>query len=107
MIERNQGGGLVDCCQVAVIGACQELRVWTANTLYELLVIDAARLNVLVRGGRFFAEARPALLAGSRSSPSGLRVGGIQVGLSLELHVDGQAIVTSPVRRIEVQHAAC
>jgi hypothetical protein len=104
--ERDASGRAVNCCQVALIGAFQELRVWTAHTLYELRVIDAARRRVLVRGGRLFAEARPARLAGARSSPCDLLTGGIHIGLPLELHVEGQAIVTSPVRRIELQRAA-
>jgi hypothetical protein len=74
--------------------------VWTANTVYEMAVIDAARLKVLVHGGRHFAEASMARVAGARETTTE-RLGGIRVGLPLEFHVQGKVIVTSPVLRIE------
>lgn len=79
------------------------LLVWTANALYVLHVIDAASPVVHVRGGRFFTEVRRARVTGARQSATEIRPGTIHVGLPLELYADGRIIITSPVRRIELQ----
>ncbi len=81
------------------------LLVQTANTLYELEAIDGPRLMVLIRGGRHFLEPRRAVVAGARRSSTEITLGAIHVGLPLEIHSEGQVIVTSPVRRIELQPA--
>ena len=77
------------------------LRVWTCNTVYEIRVTDPARQRVVIRGGHF-GEAQLVRLAGARLSSTELWHGSIFVGLCLELHTDGRAVVTSPVRRIDL-----
>jgi hypothetical protein len=81
----------------------QHLSIQTVYTRYELEAVEHARLMVMVRGGRFFAEPRHALVAGARSSHAEIQLGTIRVGCPLELHAEGQVVLTSPVRSIEIQ----
>ena len=63
-------------------------RVRTKNTVYEITVMDAAVGDVLVRGGRFFPVYTRVRLAGASLAGSFLKLLGIYVGFSMELHTD-------------------
>lgn len=89
-----------DGCQLEELADFQALVVRTVNSLYEVIVLSARTGDVLVRGGRFFPARSAARLAGSSLGGSFLKVHGIYVGFRLELHVGGQAIVTSPIQSI-------
>ena len=80
----------------------RRLRVSTKNTVYEIAVTDGARQEVLICGGLHFQMPRRARIAGTRFSSCELWRGSIYVGLRVELRVGDQALVTSPVRRIEI-----
>ena len=58
--------------------------------------------DILIRGGRFFSEFTPARLAGSSLGGSFLKLRGIYVGFSLEIHFEKRLIITSRVRKIAV-----
>jgi hypothetical protein len=79
------------------------LRVRTVNTQYTLVVRDGT--TVLVQGGRFFPDPTPAQLEGASLGGSFLKVGWIGLGLSMEIRVGEQRIVTTPVRGIESDDA--
>lgn len=89
-----------DGCQVDEVTAFQPLTVLTNNSLYELVVLDPARGQVRIRGGQFFPEWREAQLAGCSLGGSFLKLRGIYAGFCMELHVDGDTVITSPVRRL-------
>lgn len=74
------------------------LQVRTRNTLYRIIVSNGDA--VLVEGGQFFPSLTSARFGGASAGGSFLRVGWIGVGLRMELLVDGQRIVTSPVHEI-------
>lgn len=94
---------LVASCQIDRGREFQRVWVWTCNHLYELEVVDGTQLKVLVSGGRRCLSMRPARVAGARPSRTELRLGGICVGLPLEIHFDdGTVMLTSPVRQIEL-----
>src|SRR5215475_551171 len=76
--------------------------VHTQNSTYEITVISPRTNEILVRGGRFFPEFKAAHLAGSSLGGSFLKLGGIYTGFSMEINVDGQIIITSRVRAIEI-----
>lgn len=78
------------------------LQVRTRNTEYRIIVSDGDA--VLVEGGQFFPSLTSARFGGASAGGSFLRVGWIGVGLRMELLVDGQRIVTSPVREIRRDH---
>jgi hypothetical protein len=86
--------------QIEALADREALVVETENSTYEITVICARTGDVLVRGGRYFADFTPARLAGCSLGGAFLKQGGIYVGFRLELRVARQAIVTSVVRSI-------
>jgi hypothetical protein len=89
-----------DGCQVDELQAFQPLTVLTRNHVYEIVVLDGASGKVRMRGGQFFPDWREAYLAGCSLGGSFLKLRGIYAGFGMEFHVDGEIIVTSPVRRL-------
>src|SRR5688572_31179827 len=71
----------------------ETLAVRTQNSVYEITVLCGRTGEVLVRGGKFFPEWTPALLAGSTFGGSLLKMGGIYLGMKME-------IATQPVEMI-------
>jgi len=90
----------VDGCQVDALSAFQPLTVITTNSLYEIVVTDPAQGLVRIRGGQFFRDWREAQLAGCSLGGSFLKLRGIYAGFCMELHVDGDTVITSPVQRL-------
>jgi hypothetical protein len=78
------------------------LIVQTENSTYEITVIAGRAGDILIRGGHFFPEFTAARLAGSSLGGSFLKLRGIYVGFSLEVHFDKRLIITSRVRKISV-----
>jgi len=89
-----------DGCQVDAAPVFQTLTVVTRNSLYQLVVLDPARGMVRLRGGQFFPDWRDAQLAGCSLGGSFLKMRGIYAGFCMELHVDGETVITSPVTRL-------
>ena len=96
-------GQRVDCYQICVSEPRRLVRVWTWNSVYDIEVTEPAVRRALVRGGSHFDRPRLATVVGARRSPSEFCGGNIAVGARLELHLDGQAILTSPIWCIELQ----
>jgi hypothetical protein len=88
--------------QVPSLSTLERLLVRTRNTVYELIVLDPVRAEVMVRGGRFFPEFTRAYVGGSSLGGGFVKLHGIYAGFCLELHSREQAIVTSPVREIAI-----
>ena len=89
-----------DGCQVDELQAFQPLTIVTRNHVYEMVVLDGREGRVRVRGGQFFPEWREVHLAGCSLGGSFLKLRGIYAGFGMELHSDGDIVVTSPVRRL-------
>jgi hypothetical protein len=89
-----------DGCQVDTAPLFQTVTVVTRNSLYQLVVLDPTRGVVRLRGGQFFPDWREAQLAGCSLGGSFLKMRGIYAGFCMELHVDGETVVTSPVQRL-------
>lgn len=89
-----------DGIQVDTMNDLDTLTVRTENSIYEITVIAPRTGDILVRGGRFFPEFTPAHLAGSSLGGSFLKLRGIYVGFSMEIHFDHRSIITSRVRTI-------
>jgi hypothetical protein len=89
-----------DGLQVTSLAPLDRLLVRTCNTVYEVIVREPWRADVLVRGGRFFPEFTRARLDGSSLGGGFLKQHGIYVGFRLEVRTDDQVIVTSPIREI-------
>ncbi len=89
-----------DGCQIDELPALQAVSVFTMNHLYEIIVIASHEGRVRVRGGQFFPEWRDVCLAGCSLGGSFLKLRGVYTGFCMELHVDGEVIVTSPVQKL-------
>lgn len=89
-----------DGCQIDQLPALQALRVFTMNHLYEIIVLASQEGRVRVRGGQFFPEWRDVCLAGCSLGGSFLKLRGVYTGFCMELHVDGEVIITSPVQKL-------
>jgi hypothetical protein len=96
-----------DGIQIPDAAPLDRLLVRTRNHVYDIIVLDPRRADVLVRGGVYFPEFTRARVGGSSMGGGFLKLYGIHPGFCLELHADDQAIVTSPVREISraVEHA--
>lgn len=79
-----------------------EIHVRTRNSIYEILVIDHQSGEILIRGGRFFADRTAAYLAGSSLRGSFIKSGVIHVGMNLEVLAGRETIVTSRVQSVVV-----
>ena len=88
--------------QLESIEDMETVTVQTENSTYDVTVISGRSGEILIRGGRFFPEFTPARLAGSSLGGSFLKLRGIYVGFSLEVHFDKRLIITSRVRKITV-----
>ena len=100
VLDRWTTADWTDGCQVDQVPDLQSLTVITRNHLYEIFVISGADGRVRVRGGNFFPEWREATLAGSSLGGSFLKLRGIYAGFCMELYVDGESIITSPVQKL-------
>lgn len=63
----------------------ETLAVRTQNSVYEITVLCGRTGEVMVRGGKFFPEWTPALLTGSTFGGSLLKMGGIYLGMKMEI----------------------
>jgi hypothetical protein len=84
------------------LAALDSLHVFTRNTCYRLRVLDPLGSRVLIAGGAFFSIPAEATVAGASVGGSMLRVGWILHGFRLEVLHHGERIVTTPVRRIQL-----
>jgi len=89
--------------QLETVRDMERLTIQTENSTYEVTVICGRTGEILIRGGRFFPEFTAARLAGSSLGGSFLKLRGVYVGFSLEIHFEKRLIITtSRVRKISV-----
>jgi hypothetical protein len=91
------GVALADLAPIDTVEVC------TQNSCYWITVLAPDEGRVLVQGGHFFPTPSEARLAGSSLGGSMLKLGWIGRGFCLELHIDGQCIVTSVIRDIRLR----
>ena len=100
LLDAWSGHHWQDGIQVEQLSDLSKLTVLTENSSYEITIICGPTGEILIRGGRFFPEFTAARLAGSSLGGSFLKVRGIYVGFSMEIHDSERSIVTSRVRAI-------
>jgi hypothetical protein len=106
MLDCWAGADWTDGCQVDALDDMQPLTVITRNHLYEMFVVSGREGRVRIRGGRFFPDWREATLAGCSLGGSFLKLRGVYTGFCLEILVDGEAVITSPVQRLTLSTVA-
>ena len=97
VVSRAEGVGLTSLDPITL------MMVRTQNTLYRITVLRPPKTHVIVQGGRFFPEPTEARLWGSSFGGSFLKMAWVGVGLRMEICANGQLIITSPVRTIDIQ----
>jgi hypothetical protein len=88
--------------QIDDVDDMETLAVRTWNSHYEITVIEGRSGEVLIRGGRLFPEFTPARLTGATLGGSFCKMHGIYVGFRMEIHANGQRLVTTPVESIGI-----
>lgn len=96
--ELNQRRGI----DIKRLEPLTQLRVKTAETVYEMTVLEPFASRVLIQGGPLFNCGAEMKVAGASLGRSFLKLSSIWIGLQLELHVGDCTVVTSPVRSIEI-----
>src|SRR5215470_6271602 len=95
---------LLEGVTLMALEACDTIHVRTRNSDYEIFMLDPKSGRALVRGGEYFAEPLEATVSGSTYGGCMLKAGWIGVGLRMEVSVNGQRTVTSPVQSLRVEH---
>ncbi len=86
------------------------LAVRTANSLYEITILNGRTGEILVRGGKFFPERTPVRLNGSSFGGAILKWRGIYPGMKMEFvlqpgEVRSEAVHDETTGRIETRVA--
>jgi hypothetical protein len=95
---------LLEGVTLTALEACDTIHVRTRNSDYEIFLLDPKSGRALVRGGEYFAEPVEATVSGSTFGGCMLKAGWLGVGLRMEVFVNGQRTVTSPVQSLSVEH---
>ncbi len=94
---------LLEGVTLMALEACDTIHVRTRNSDYEIFLLDPKSGRALVRGGEYFAEPVEATVSGSTFGGCMLKAGWLGVGLRMEIYVNGQRTVTSPVQSLRVE----
>jgi len=95
---------LLEGVTLMTLKACDTIHVRTRNSDYEIFMLDPILGRALVRGGEYFAEPVEGTVSGSTFGGCMLKMGWLGVGLRMEIYVNGQRTVTSPVQSLRVEH---
>jgi hypothetical protein len=78
------------------------VRVDTRYSVYHLLILDATKRHVLVKGGTPFPDLTEARVEGATGGGSLMKAGWVGVGLRLELSIGTHRVLTSRVQSVTV-----
>jgi hypothetical protein len=95
-----------DGLEVTTHAAFDHFAVHTRNSVYDIVILQPATGEVLVRGGRFFPAYTRARLMGCSLGGAFLKLRAIYPGFSIELQSGDQVIVTTRVQSIAQLTAA-
>ena len=79
------------------------VEVQTANTLYQLTILDPHEATILIQGGHHFREAAEVRLCGSSFGGSLLKLRWIGCGMHLEVMTHDTKVVTSQIQSVTVR----
>src|SRR5215510_6103896 len=97
-------GPLLEGVTLMTLKACDTIHVRTRNSDYEIFMLDPESARALVRGGEYFAEPVEATVSGSTFGVCMLMTSWLGVGLRMEIRVNGQRTVYSPVQSLRIEH---
>lgn len=76
----------------------------THNSEYRILLLDPITGRAIVEGGRYLREPSEGLIMGSALPGSDFNTAALCIGARLELWVNEQVFLTSPIQSVEVKH---
>lgn len=76
----------------------------THNSEYRILLLDPKIGRALVEGGEYLVEPSEALVRGSAAPGHAFKAGAISIGSRLEMWVEEQALLTSVIKSVHVNH---
>ncbi len=94
---------LLEGVTLMALKACDTIHVRTRNSDYEIFMLDPKSGRALVQGGKYVAEPVEATVSGSTFGGCMLKAGWLGVGLRMEIYMNGQRIVTSPVQSLRIE----
>jgi hypothetical protein len=97
-----RGSECAEGVRVRDLSACDCLELQTRNSLYRVWMLSPVDARVLIQGGALFCLPVEALIVGATAGGSMLKVGWILEGFNLEILHDGQRIVTTAIRSLQV-----
>jgi hypothetical protein len=95
---------LLEGVALTALEACDTIHVRTRDSDYEITMLDPKSGRALVRGGECFTEPMEATVSGSTFGGCMLKAGWLGVRLRMEIYVNGQRTVTSPIQSLRVEH---
>jgi|SRR3989344_1383589 len=82
------------------------LEIRTLNSVYTLMVLDAVKREVLMKGGEFLPELAKCTFSGSTFGGKNIRTGWIGIRMCMEFRINsGKTITTSWVQSIGIVSA--
>ena len=97
-----RGSESADGVRVRDLSACDCLELQTRNSRYRLWMRHPGEGRVLIQGGALFCVPAEATIVGATAGGSMLKVGWILEGFNLEILHDGQRIVTTAIRSLNL-----
>jgi hypothetical protein len=88
--------------QIDELDEMQRIHVRTVNSLYEIIVIDGRKGEILVKGGEYIPDLTEGQLTGATVGGSFCKMRGIYPGFKMEFVANGQRLVTSTVQAVSV-----
>lgn len=88
------------------LNAFDTILLQTNNSEYRILLLDPKTGRALVEGGDYLPEPSEGLVKGSAFPGCAFTQGAISVGGRLEMWVNENILLTSPVKSVEVKHNA-
>ena len=99
-LEAHESADETQSLDVRTLSPGTPITVSTRNSTYRLVLRNAESQAVTVAGGRYQDEPAEGRVAGSSINGIFLAEGRIDVGMSMELEVEGRRVVTSRVQSI-------
>lgn len=97
MLDAWSGHEWTNGIQIDELEELDSLAVRTANSIYEITILDGRKGDVLLRGGKYFPELTPAQITGSTLGGTLLKGRGIYLGMKMEIVPQPVQMVTKVV----------
>jgi hypothetical protein len=105
-VDANRGSNSSTPLILERLNAFDTILLRTLNSDYRILLLDPKTGRALVEGGSYLLEPSEGLVKGSAFPGAAFNAGAICIGGRLEMWVNEQIFLTSPVKSVDVKHNA-